>query len=231
MALIAERSNILEPLREFVKVHRRPTWGTCAGMILLSEAANRTKKGGQALIGGLSVRVNRNHFGRQVESFDTPLNLSFLGKDEAPFRGVFIRAPIVESILPKEEKPEDVEVRAPSKKPKGAIEESFSDDENVEILCHIQKRLLPIEGLNTTERPLREPNSKKEVGKVHAGPESERGSYADASNIVAVRQGNVVGTSFHPELTGDLRMHKWWLGEVLKDLTRREELLRTQENK
>ncbi|CAZ81801.1 unnamed protein product [Tuber melanosporum] len=158
MALIAERSNILEPLREFVKVHRRPTWGTCAGMILLSEAANRTKKGGQALIGGLSVRVNRNHFGRQVESFDAPLDLSFLGNDEAPFRGVFIRAPIVESILPKEE------------------------------CC------------------------------------------TNASSIVAVRQGNVVGTSFHPELTGDLRMHKWWLGEILKDLTRREELLHAQEN-
>ena len=231
MALVAERSNILEPLREFVKVHRRPTWGTCAGMILLSEAANRTKKGGQALIGGLSVRVNRNHFGRQVESFDTPLNLSFLGKDEAPFRGVFIRAPIVESILPKEEKPEDVEVRAPSKKPKGAIEESFTDDENVEILCHIQKRFQPIEGPNTTGKPLCEPDSTGEVGKVHAGPERERESYANASSIVAVRQGNVVGTSFHPELTGDLRMHKWWLGEVLKDLTRREELLHAQDRR
>ncbi|CUS12032.1 unnamed protein product [Tuber aestivum] len=231
IALIAERSNILEPLREFVKVHRRPTWGTCAGMILLSEAANRTKKGGQALIGGLSVRVNRNHFGRQVESFDTLLNLNFLGKDEAPFRGVFIRAPIVESILPKGEEPEDVEIRAPSKKPKGAIEESFSDEENVEILCQLQRRLLPTEGLNTADGPLHELNSGGEVGKVHAAPEGEKENCSNASSIVAVRQGNVVGTSFHPELTGDLRMHKWWLGEVLKDLTRREELLRAQLNK
>ncbi|KAG0641851.1 class I glutamine amidotransferase-like protein [Tuber brumale] len=218
MALIAERSNILEPLREFVKVHRRPTWGTCAGMILLSEAANRTKKGGQALIGGLSVRVNRNHFGRQVESFDAPLDLSFLGKDEAPFRGVFIRAPIVESILPKEEKPEDVEVRAPSKKPKGAIEECFSDNENVEILCQLQRGLLPAEGLDAADRPRHELDPKEEE------------SCINASSIVAVRQGNVVGTSFHPELTGDLRMHKWWLGEILKDLTRREKLLHAQEN-
>ncbi|PWW77472.1 SNO glutamine amidotransferase [Tuber magnatum] len=231
MALIAERSNILEPLREFVKVHRRPTWGTCAGMILLSEAANRTKKGGQALIGGLSVRVNRNHFGRQVESFDTPLDLSFLGKDEAPFRGVFIRAPIVESVLPKEEKPEDVEVRAPSKKPKGVIEESFSNEENVEILCQLQRRLLPAEGLSAADRPLHRLDSKGEVGKAYVVLEGGKENCFNASSIVAVRQGNVVGTSFHPELTGDLRMHKWWLGEVLKDLTRREELLRVQVNK
>ncbi|RPB02120.1 SNO glutamine amidotransferase, partial [Choiromyces venosus 120613-1] len=231
MALIAESSHILEPLREFVKVHRRPTWGTCAGMILLSEAANRTKKGGQALIGGLSVRVNRNHFGRQVESFDSPLKLSFLGKDEAPFQGIFIRAPIVESILPKEEKPEDVEVRAPSKKPKGSIEEGFSDDENVEILCRLQRELLPTEGLNAADILLHQLDSKGEVGKAHADLKREKENHTNASSIVAVRQGNVVGTSFHPELTGDLRMHKWWLVEVLKDLTRREELLRAEGNK
>ena len=37
--------------------------------------------------------------------------------------------------------------------------------------------------------------------------------------IVAVRQGHVVGTSFHPELTGDVRMHRWWLGEVVRVIT------------
>src|SRR5271155_1515416 len=71
---------------------------------MLAESANRTKKGGQELIGGLDVRVNRNHFGRQVESFQTDLNLPFLPtpkhKPAAPFPGVFIRAPIVERILP-----------------------------------------------------------------------------------------------------------------------------------
>ncbi|KAA8563870.1 hypothetical protein EYC84_011885 [Monilinia fructicola] len=78
ISLVAQRSGLLEPLRDFVKVHRRPTWGTCAGLILLSESANRTKAGGQELIGGLDVRVNRNHFGRQVESFSADLNLPFL---------------------------------------------------------------------------------------------------------------------------------------------------------
>lgn len=221
MALVAERSKILEPLRDFVKVHRRPTWGTCAGMILLSEAANRTKTGGQSLIGGLSVRVNRNHFGRQIESFGAPLRLSFLGEGEPPFRGIFIRAPIVESVLPKEAKPEEVEVHAPSRKPKGQVERSFSNDENVEIICE----------LDVADAPLRGTYSKGKVGGVWAG--ADKGGYGygegrNTSTIVAVRQGNVVGTSFHPELTEDTRMHKWWLGEVLKDLTRREELLRAQ---
>src|SRR4051812_15083645 len=90
------------------RVLRKPTWGTCAGLILLAESANRTKKGGQELIGGLDVRVNRNHFGRQIESFQANLDLPFLkqadGKDfdtsRQPFRAIFIRAPIVERILP-----------------------------------------------------------------------------------------------------------------------------------
>jgi 5'-phosphate synthase pdxT subunit len=125
MSLVAARSGLLEPLREFVKVRRRPTWGTCAGLILLAESANRTKKGGQDLIGGLDVRVNRNHFGRQTESFQANLNLSFLGSTEkagrdAPYRCVFIRAPVVEKILPhkKGEQTEadpDTTVVAPSK--------------------------------------------------------------------------------------------------------------------
>lgn len=227
MALIAERSNLLEPLRDFVKADRRPTWGTCAGMILLSEAANRTKKGGQSLIGGLSVRVNRNHFGRQTESFETPLQLSFLGEGERPFNGVFIRAPIVECILPREERSDEVEVRAPRKAPKGEVERVFTDDEHVEVIAELRRQLLPHEGLSTADRPLHDTNSKGEVAEPMQVDECrERENSSDTSNIVAVRQGNVVGTSFHPELTSDPRMHRWWLGEVLKDLKQREDLVR-----
>ena len=98
ISLIAERSRLLEPLRDFVKVQQKPVWGTCAGMILLAEQANRTKRGGQQLIGGLDVCVNRNHFGRQVESFECLLEMPFLEGGLA-FRGVFIRAPVVESLL------------------------------------------------------------------------------------------------------------------------------------
>src|ERR1700712_4435525 len=97
----------------FRRVLRNPTWGTCAGLILLAESANRTKKGGQDLIGGLDIRVNRNHFGRQVESFQTELKLPFLaeanhlpGGSNLPFKGVFIRAPVVERLLPVKEGPQ-----------------------------------------------------------------------------------------------------------------------------
>jgi 5'-phosphate synthase pdxT subunit len=45
----------------------------------------------------------------------------------------------------------------------------------------------------------------------------------EAGDIVAVRQGNVFGTSFHPELSGDARLHVWWVGEVLKALGGRRE--------
>lgn len=176
-------------------------WGTCAGLILLSESANRTKKGGQELIGGLDVRVNRNHFGRQTESFEADLDLPFLGpSDSTPFHTVFIRAPVVEKILPHaeaeqiDEAARDDTVVAPSKKPITTAARGFVKD-NVEILA----RLPPSAGsLGSTGLVARD------VG--------------EDGDIVAVRQGNVFGTAFHPELTLDYRIHAWWLGEVIKSL-------------
>jgi 5'-phosphate synthase pdxT subunit len=214
MALIAERCGLLEPLREFVKVSRRPTWGTCAGMILLSESANRTKQGGQELIGGLDVRVNRNHFGRQVESFSVPLELGFLGDGEKPFVGVFIRAPVVEAVLPGSPRQEEEEVHAPSKTPAGEVERWFTQEGQVEVLAELRRGGLPKEGLDKTDRP-------KEDVEDH---ERERERAGGDARVIAVRQGNVLGCSFHPELTGDLRMHKWWLERVIEDLVRREKL-------
>lgn len=58
--------------------HQKPTWGTCVSLILLADSPNQTKNGGQELIGGLHVRVNRNNFGCQTESFQAPLGLPFL---------------------------------------------------------------------------------------------------------------------------------------------------------
>jgi len=225
IARIAETSKLLEPLREFVKVDRRPTWGTCAGMILLSESANRTKAGGQELIGGLSVRVNRNHFGRQRESFAHPLDLKFLKPGGKPFTGVFIRAPIVEAILPRTPKPEEVEVHAPEKSPKGDVERQFTDDE-VEVLVSMSRKLVPAEGMDQADRPLNETSPNIPLGN-HAEEDKEREKEKSTSesSIVAVRQGNVIGTSFHPELTGDTRMHRWWLEQVLVDLEKRAQLV------
>jgi len=72
-----------------------PTYGSCAGMILI---ADQILDGGadQESFGGLDAQVRRNAFGRQVDSFET--DLTFAGIGGAPFRAVFIRAPWVESV-------------------------------------------------------------------------------------------------------------------------------------
>jgi pyridoxal 5'-phosphate synthase pdxT subunit len=64
MALIARRSGLLDPLRAFVQT--KPVWGTCAGAILLSQVAEGVKKGGQELLGGISITIARNGWGSQV---------------------------------------------------------------------------------------------------------------------------------------------------------------------
>ncbi|MFZ0203592.1 MAG: pyridoxal 5'-phosphate synthase glutaminase subunit PdxT [Nitrososphaeraceae archaeon] len=75
-----------------------PTLGTCAGMILLSRRAydrviGETK---QRLLGNLDIEVERNAFGRQPDSFELDLEISLIGK--VPFRGVFIRSPVVKKV-------------------------------------------------------------------------------------------------------------------------------------
>ena len=95
MGLVAERWGLVEPLRKWVH-GGKPTWGTCAGMILLAEYATGQKLGGQALIGGLDVTVNRNYFGRQVDSFEANLDVPTLG--DTPFHAVFIRAPAITAV-------------------------------------------------------------------------------------------------------------------------------------
>lgn len=134
MGLVAQRWGLVEPLRAWVH-SGRPTWGTCAGMILLAERAAGQKQGGQPLLGGLDVTVNRNYFGRQVHSFETTLNVPSFDPPQSP--GVFIRAPAITEI-----------------------------GVGVEVLA-----ALP--------------------GPVY----------------VAVRQGAILATAFHPELTADTRWH------------------------
>ena len=67
IALLARLSGVLEPLREFVK--QKPVWGTCAGAILLSQAVKGAKKGGQDLLGGMSITIARNGWGSQVRAY------------------------------------------------------------------------------------------------------------------------------------------------------------------
>ena len=145
MGLIAQRWGLVEPLRDWVS-GGKPTWGTCAGMILLSERATGQKLGGQILIGGLDVTVNRNYFGRQVNSFETLLDAPRLGDELYP--AVFIRAPAIVEMGPM-----------------------------VESLAAL-------------------PGRDGEI--VH----------------VAVGQGPILATAFHPELTADLRWHRLFVGIV-----------------
>ncbi len=86
---------LMEPLKEFGKSHA--IWGTCAGAIFLSKDIGRD----QPLLGLMDIKVQRNAFGRQVDSFETDLEIDELFKatgTEHPYHAVFIRAPIIESV-------------------------------------------------------------------------------------------------------------------------------------
>ena len=71
-----------------------PIFGTCAGMIVL--ARELSSSGGVEPAGVMDIKVNRNAFGRQVDSFETEISIPVLG--EKPLTGVFIRAPLIESV-------------------------------------------------------------------------------------------------------------------------------------
>ena len=139
MAKLARIFDLLEPLRQRIK-DGMPALGTCAGMILL---ADRIVDGavGQESIGGLDITVRRNAFGRQVDSFEGPIEM--IGLEES-LHGVFIRAPWVEEV-----------------------------GDGVEVLARVSADADP-----------------RAVGR-----------------IVAVRQGPLMATSFHPEVGGDARVH------------------------
>ncbi|MDP2994410.1 MAG: pyridoxal 5'-phosphate synthase glutaminase subunit PdxT [Anaerolineales bacterium] len=125
---------LLEPLREFGKTHT--IWGTCAGAIFLSKDARCS----QPLLGIMDITVERNAFGRQVDSFETDLAIPEL-VEGSPYHAIFIRAPIIESV--------QGDARVMSTLPDG--------------------------------------------------------------RIVAARQGKLLATSFHPELTQDTRFHQYFL--------------------
>jgi len=148
MDKLLRRYELMTPLRAQV-ADGLPVYGSCAGMILL---ADRIADGieGQQTIGGLDVTVRRNAFGRQVDSFEEPLDAPALGAgtEEPELRAVFIRAPWVSECGPQ-----------------------------VEVLATVS-----------------------------TGPAAGR--------IVAVRQGALMATAFHPEISGDLRIHRAFLGTI-----------------
>jgi 5'-phosphate synthase pdxT subunit len=91
---------LMEPLRRFVNTH--PAWGTCAGMIFLAKEVGQD----QPILGVMDIGVDRNAFGRQVDSFEVDLPFKYLNGET--FHAVFIRAPLVSHI----NAPDKVEILA-----------------------------------------------------------------------------------------------------------------------
>jgi 5'-phosphate synthase pdxT subunit len=139
---------LLEPLRRLAE-DGLPIWGTCAGMIVLARQASDLPRPG---LGVMDIVVDRNAFGRQVDSFEAALKMPALGPE--PFPATFIRAPLIREVGPE-----------------------------VEVLARLPS--------STTD-----------------GTDSaDRGG----TIIVAARQGHLLATAFHPELTNDLRLHRYFL--------------------
>jgi pyridoxal 5'-phosphate synthase pdxT subunit len=135
-----------QPLRHLIATGT-PVWGTCAGLILLARETDNALAG-QPLLAKLPIRVARNAFGGQRESFEADLRVPALGAPS--YHAVFIRAPAVEWAAPE-----------------------------VEILARLED-------------------------------EGDQGK----GTIVAVRDGSILGTAFHPEVTEDLRFHEYFLDIV-----------------
>ena len=134
---LAVKYGLQEAIRRYA-MGGNPVYGTCAGMILLSNDVGRD----QPLLGVMNVKVERNAFGRQLDSFETDLDIPALG--DKSFHGVFIRAPKIEDV-----------------------------GGSVEVLAKL-----------------------------------------DDGTPVAARQDNMLVTAFHPELTEDLRLHRYFLAMV-----------------
>ena len=92
---LAVAYNLMDPLKEFGQRHA--IWGTCAGAIFLSKDVRRD----QPLLGLMDIKVERNAFGRQVDSFEEDLDVPELKQatsSNEDYHAVFIRAPIIESV-------------------------------------------------------------------------------------------------------------------------------------
>lgn len=95
---LAAQFGLMEPLHHFIE-EGKAVWGTCAGLIFLAKDIGVTGSGGHVIpprLGVMDITVDRNAFGRQVDSFEADLQLTFTD-DDTPFRAVFIRAPRIEA--------------------------------------------------------------------------------------------------------------------------------------
>ena len=246
MGLIGDATaGLWDALRSFVRESNKPTWGTCAGMILLAERCVGTSAvitKGQSLIGGMDILVCRNYFGSQISSFEmnTPAPPAppavFEGEKEtsedaaAPFPGVFIRAPAILTASP------DVEVlgkvvAAPCRAAAVVLRElerKIEAGENVIQMGVVDALERSLEGGITytnvrlhKDSPSGDENCEEEKKEtvVQERINIELPGASDETNarevICAVRRGRILCTAFHPEIAEDLRWHKYFVGMVL----------------
>lgn len=219
---------VWEALHDFIEVEKKPTWGTCAGMILLAErcvGASAVIEDGQALIGGMDILVCRNYFGSQVSSFEmaTPPPPH---QGENSYPGVFIRAPAILS-AGKDVKVLGKVVATPCRQAAVVLQElerKIASGEKI-VQMGVVDALERKESRLTYRAIVRAPSEsegdeeKKETVVVdEAETTIELPGAADGSNarevICAVQKNNLLCTAFHPELTADHRWHQYFAGMV-----------------
>ena len=127
--------DLLEPIRTFAQ--KNAIWGTCAGAILLAKEIGRD----QPLLELMDMEIERNAFGRQIDSFEIEISVTFLQSPEEPYHLTFIRGPIITRVWG-----------------------------NAQTMLNLPD-----------------------------------------GRAIAARQGKLFATSFHPELTNDLRFHQYFL--------------------
>ena len=233
MAIVGADTGIFPALRAFVR-SGKPVWGTCAGMILLSDSAVFQKEGGQALVGGLDVEVCRNFFGSQVQSCELELETDNGEEDSAgtasggaappKTNAVFIRAPAIiragnaVSVLARvKARPSAMALRTLKQKPESAHRSVGSDASGSSP--RKAKRAKSARADSEQEEEARLEAAVMAAGsKRHIPRDADMSALGVASAedpwevIVAVRQGNIIATAFHPEFTNDLRWHEYFLG-------------------
>ncbi|KQN99792.1 glutamine amidotransferase [Arthrobacter sp. Leaf234] len=192
------------PLRELI-LGGLPVYGSCAGMIMLSDViadpASDRSGNPQQTFGGLDMVVRRNAFGRQRESFETDLDFAELAATGAaaagdPVRAVFIRAPWVEKVG------DGVEVLAQvpaAGTPRAAPRDDVGDS---------------ADGGGSSDGSSDGSSGGSSGGSSDGSGGATDGAGADlepVARIVAVRSGNLLATSFHPEVTGERRVHELFI--------------------
>ncbi|MHB8084595.1 MAG: pyridoxal 5'-phosphate synthase glutaminase subunit PdxT [Dehalococcoidia bacterium] len=138
MMNLMQSFDFIKPIKKLAEDHVA-IWGTCAGLICVAKKVRNPDSTYMETLGLMNITVMRNAFGRQVDSFETGLQIT--GLSGGPFPGVFIRAPYIEKV-----------------------------GRGVEVLARLSN-----------------------------------------GEIVAARQGKMLATSFHPELTEDTRFHGYFL--------------------